>query len=272
MIIDGHAHACGVFASVQSIEKYLAAHNIELVVLTGGEPNSVKNYSYPMLSNLITSEKLGYGFNKIIRKVTKIKKMASHIDEQNAYVCTLAKRLPGKVINTYWANPLDDNCFQKMTHFYEKHGFGMVKLHQCWTEFDITADVCSKIFAWGAENKRPVFIHLLSQAQVMKFVDVANRFSDTAFIVAHMIGSSYMINRLTNHHVFFDLSAPQLYAVDILRKAITAYGAEKLLLGSDTPYGNNNMDKIIERLKQLQLSEQDMRLICGDNIKRFLML
>ncbi len=75
MIIDGDAHACGVYASVQGIEKYLIEHNIDMVVLIGGEPDSVKNYDYPMLSNLFKSEKLGYFFNKIICKVTKLKKV-----------------------------------------------------------------------------------------------------------------------------------------------------------------------------------------------------
>lgn len=272
MIIDGHAHACGIFTSTQSIKKYLAAHNIDMVVLTGGEPYSDKNYSYPMLSNLITSDKLGYLFNKIICKITKLKKMAAHIDEQNEFVFKISKKLPDKVKNTYWANPLNDNCIAKMLNFYQSHGFRMIKLHQCWTQFDISSEICSKIFKWAQKNTLPVFIHLVSQEQTLKFVDIANSFSDTVFIVAHMIGVNSMINKLTNNHVFFDLSAPQLYSVDILKRALKAFGAEKLLLGSDTPYGNNNIDKIIVRLEQLHLSEHDINLICGENIKRLLML
>lgn len=272
MIIDGHAHACGAYGSIQSIKQYLYEHNIDMVVLTGGEPDSDKNFDYPMLSNLFKGEQLGYFFNNIIRNVTKLKKMASHIDEQNKFVCTISKNLPEKVINTYWVNPLDNNYLEKMTNFYQEHGFRMIKLHQCWTDFDISSETCIEIFKWGAENKLPAFIHLVSQKQVMKFVDVANRFPDTVFIVAHMIGSNCMINRLNNNNVFFDLSAPQLYSIDILKQAIDAYGAGKLILGSDTPYGNNNIEKITLRLKQLHLSEHDIKLICGENIKRLLML
>ena len=163
MIIDGHAHACGVFISARSIEKHSTEHDKDMIVLTGGEPNSDKNYSYPMLSNLVRGEKLCYFFNKIICRVTELKKVAIHIDEQNEFVCSIAKELPGKVINTYWANPLDDDCIVKMENFYQKHGFCMVKLHQCWTQFDISSETCSKIFAWATENQLPIFIHLLSQ-------------------------------------------------------------------------------------------------------------
>lgn len=90
-----------------------------MLVLTGGEPDSTINDSYPMISNLITGEKLGYFFNKIICIVTKLKKVAAHIDEQNEIVYLISKELPGKVINTYWANPLDDNCNVKMDSFYQ---------------------------------------------------------------------------------------------------------------------------------------------------------
>ena len=107
---------------------------------------------------------------------------------------------------------------------------------------------------------------------MLKFIDTANRFTDTVFVVAHMIDSTSMINRLTNNHVFFDLSAPQLYSLDILKKVIRAYGAEKLLLRSDSPYGNNNIDKIIKRLKRMHLSEHDINRICGENIKCVLMM
>lgn len=138
MIIDGHAHACGVYSSIQNIEQYLSKHHIDMVVLTGGEPDSNKNYSYPMLSNLFKSEKLGYFFNKIIYNMVKLRKVASHIDEQNEFVCSISKTLPQKVLNTYWVNPLEENCMEKMVKFYDNHGFKMIKLHQCWTEFDIT--------------------------------------------------------------------------------------------------------------------------------------
>lgn len=113
---------------------------------------------------------------------------------------------------------------------------------------------------------------MISHEQVEKFTNIANRFMNTVFIIAHMIGSDWMRGKLENKNIFFDLSAPQLYSVDIMKKTIDVYGAEKLLLGSDTPYGNHNIGKVIQRLKQLKLSEDNIALICGENIKNLLML
>ncbi|BCZ44476.1 hypothetical protein psyc5s11_05430 [Clostridium gelidum] len=78
MIIDGHAHACGTYCSEKSIIKYLDLHGIDMVVLCAGEPESKKNYFYPMLSDIFKSEKLGFFFNKIIATVTKISGVSNH--------------------------------------------------------------------------------------------------------------------------------------------------------------------------------------------------
>ncbi|PKM49095.1 MAG: hypothetical protein CVV02_17660 [Firmicutes bacterium HGW-Firmicutes-7] len=270
MVIDGHAHACGKYLNVDSIEKYLFEHRIDKVVLCGGEPNSCKDYSYPMLSTIFKGENLGYFFNKIICKVTKISHAATHIDEQNEAVYKLACELPEKVVNTYWVNPLEKNCVKKMDKLYPTYKFKMVKLHQCWTNFDINCNEYTEIIKWATIHNLPVFIHLLSENQVVKFVETANNSIDTTFIVAHMIGIDYMGRNLSNPNIFFDLSAPQLYSINILQRAINVFGAERLLLGSDTPYGKDNIEKVYQKLRQVKVSENEMKLICGKNLKLLL--
>ena len=69
-------------------------HNIDKIVLCGGEPGSNKNYGYPMLSNLFRGSSLGYFFNKIICNIIKMSKVANHIDEQNEMVFKLACQMP----------------------------------------------------------------------------------------------------------------------------------------------------------------------------------
>lgn len=272
MIIDGHAHACGTYLTPENIEKYLVTHGIDKVVLCGGEPNSSKNYVYPMLSNLFKGQRLSYVFNKIISRVTKISNAANNIDEQNEFVYNLSCQLPQKVINAYWVNPLDDDCIHKLKEYYPIYKFKMIKLHQCWTNFDISCEQCTEVFEWATAHNLPIFIHLLSHEQVVKFVKIANKFKDTTFIVAHMIGADCMNDTLKNENVYFDLSAPQLYSIDILNRTVKNFGVQRLLLGSDTPYGINNIDKVRKKLIQLSLSDDEITLICGDNLAKLLSL
>ena len=272
MIIDGHAHACGVYLTESSIKQYLSENGIDMVVLSGGEPKSSKNYAYPMLSNIFKGEKLSYFFNKIICKVTRLNNMAEHIEEQNEIVANLAKKCPDMIINTYWINPNDRNCLEKLKTNYSKYHFKILKLHQCWMDFDINSESCNEIFTWAQDNNIPVFIHFISHEQVVLFADIANHFSNTKFIVAHMIGADYLSNVLQYKNVYFDLSAPQLYSMDILKRAISNFGVDRLILGSDTPYGTNNINRVLARLRKLSLSNQDIDLISGENIKKLLSL
>lgn len=272
MIIDGHAHACGVYLTESSIKQHLSKNGIDMVVLSGGEPGSNKNYAYPMFSNIFKSEKLIYFFNKIICTVTRFNNIAEHIDEQNEIVARLCEKSPDMIINTYWINPNDSNCLEKLKVNHSKYNFKMLKLHQCWTNFDINCASCNEIFSWAQENNMPVFIHFISHQQVVLFADMANYFSNTKFIVAHMIGADYLNNVLKYKNVYFDLSAPQLYSIDILKRAIRNFGVDRLVLGSDTPYGRNNINKVLSRLRKLSLSNQDIDLISGENLEKLLSL
>lgn len=269
-IIDGHAHACGSYYDASAIKAYMEQHHFDKVVLCCGEPGSQKNYGYPMISSVIKDNKLGFWFNKLICKVASLHKLSAYIDEQNSYVYQLAVSLPNQVINAYWINPNEDNCIEKMQAFYEKNSFKLIKMHQCWTKFDIKCENCHLIFKWAQKYRMPVFIHLLSQEQVASFADMANSYSETKFIVAHMIGADYMNDKLKNENVYFDLSAPQLYSFDTLKKALAAYGAERIILGSDTPYGKNNIEINLNRLKQCNLSSEEIAAIAGSNMKELL--
>lgn len=272
MIIDGHAHACGTYYSGESIIKYLDLHGIDMVVLCAGEPESNKNYSYPMLSDTFKSEKLGYFFNKIISVVTKISGVSNHIDDQNKVVYEMAREYPQRIVNTYWANPLEKDCIEKLNKYHSLYNFRMIKMHQCWNKFDICDKRSIEIIKWATEIDIPIFIHLLSEEQVLKFIEETNNFQNTTFIVAHMIGFEQINKNTKNTNVYYDLSAPQLYQSEMIKKAFNAVGSTRLILGSDTPYGIDNIPKIQNRLKKLSVSNKDLDNIMGDNLAKLLRL
>lgn len=272
MIIDGHAHACGQFLTCEGLERYLMEHKIDRVVLCGGEAESTKNYHYPMLSNVFWGQGLAYAMNRVIQRMSKKSDMVSHMKEENMMVYAMARKLPDRISNAYWINPEDPEAIRAMEDFYNHYGFCMVKLHQCWSTFMVDSAVCNEIYKWAAARKLPVFIHLLNKGQVKRFVEVANQNRKTTFIVAHMIGAKYMRGKLKYNNVYFDLSAPQLYSKRTMRSALRYYGASRLVLGSDTPYGRDNVDRVRKRLKKMKLSKAKTGQILGDNMKWLLKL
>ncbi len=54
--------------------------------------------------------------------------------------------------------------------------------------------------------------------------------------------------------------------------AIRFVGAGNVTLGSDTPYGKENLEKNIERIKELDISAEEKDLILGGNMKELLKL
>jgi predicted TIM-barrel fold metal-dependent hydrolase len=272
LIIDGHAHACGYYHNAQSTINYLNEHQISKVILCPGEPNSLKNYKLPMFSNIIYSPNLGYIFNRLISFIVGIKGAAKYIDEQNTIIGNIAKQYPNKIIQAYWANPLDKGCIVKLEKDFEVFNFRIVKLHQCWHKFNVLSENLIKIIQWATNKKLPVFIHLFSKEQSIRFVKLTNEFINTIFIIAHMIGFEEITEKSINTNVYFDISAPQLISKKRIKNAIKIVGSNRLILGSDAPYGIDSIKINIDLLNKLSISEQEKQNIVGNNIARLLNL
>ncbi|MGL5437326.1 MAG: amidohydrolase family protein [Lachnospiraceae bacterium] len=269
-MIDGHAHACGRLRTADGIEVYLKENNLESIVLCGGESGSRRNYPYPPLSDIIAEERARSFINNMITKVTGLKGFADHFDEENRHVRDLAEQLPGRVYAAYWANPLEEDCIEKMQYFFEQYSFSMIKLHQCWTAFDIGSKTCEGLFQWAADHRVPVFIHVSDRHQAGRLAAMANRFCHTSIIVAHMLWAKEIHDELEYDNVWFDLSSPQLYSIETMQYIVDSCGARRLIMGSDTPYGFHNIQLILKRLERLALSEQQKNLITGQNLLHLL--
>ena len=63
-----------------------------------------------------------------------------------------------------------------------------IKLHQCLSEFSNDSPEMDKIAEIAGKNKLPIFIHVISPAEVRKLLDLARKYPETNFILAHFIG------------------------------------------------------------------------------------
>ena len=270
MMIDAHAHACGMLIDREGVERYLERSGMDGIVLCGGEPGSRRNYPYPLLSDHMGEERAVGLINGMIKRVIRGSGFAKRLDEENVRVWEIAEELSGKVYNAYWANPLEEDCLEKAMDFYREKGFSMLKLHQCWTDFDIRCEGCGSLFAWAAQQKIPVLIHLGDKRQAIRFLDVANRNLGTTFIVAHLLWAGLMAGGLEYENVCFDLSSPQLYSAAALRRVWACYGERRLIVGSDMPYGLHNLSAVMRRLDELGIDGRQRRMLCGENILRLL--
>ena len=273
MIIDAHAHACGPFLNGKNILDILNKNNVEKVVLVPGELGSDKSYYLPELAAKFPNTDVVLFTNVITKMVIGISGTVKQIDEGNAYVYSLVKEYPERIIQFYWVRLSLVNTLENLKQHYEEYGFKGIKLHQCWESFKINSNNFHKIAEWAASKDLPIFVHLFSKNQAAQLAKYIKLHTNTIFIIGHLFGLEiYIESGINSENVYFEISSPALISIKRLTKAIQHFGSKRIVMGSDIPYGRNNLELNIERIKNLDVSDEDKNLILGNNMKKLLKL
>jgi len=273
MIIDAHAHACGDFLSADSIVAILDKNNVDKVIIVPGELGSDRNYSLPDVAARFPNSDVIRFVNIPTKMVVWITGTAKHIEEGNRYVQALVEQYPDRFIQFYWVMLSQPDVLDKLERRYAEFGFKGIKLHQCWESFKVNSERFHNVVEWAASKDLPIFLHLYSWRQASRLALYIKEHPGTTFIIAHLFGlERYMKANIKSDNVFFEISTPQLVSVQRLKKAIQHFGAARVVLGSDTPYGKNNQEVNLRRVRELDITDEEKDLILGKNIKNLLNL
>ena len=68
-------------------------------------------------------------------------------------------------------------------------------------------------------------------------------------------------------NVFFDISNCYFVSALRIKKAVDYFGSNRILLGSDTPYGVDALGKTIRKINELDISIQAKSNILGENMR-----
>lgn len=272
MIIDGHAHALGEFGDVQKIEEIMTKLNVDKIVLcpTGGDPTKEPKRPKPRKNALYFNPRAHFLSNKFMRLLWR---NTSDRDFGNEYVYNMTQQLPEKIIQFFWVNFNDPQYFEKLMDCYHKWRFQGIKLHQPIVKFRNDSEEMKRIARFAGVHLMPVFIHVYSAKEARRLVKLAREHPATNFIIAHLMGLEQIIKKgkdLTN--IYFDISTYYIISQKRILKAMKHFGADHVLLGSDSPLGYDNLKNNIEKIKSMEISEEEKALILGENIARLLEL
>ncbi|HMB22905.1 MAG: amidohydrolase family protein [Chloroflexota bacterium] len=271
LLIDGHAHACGMYLTSESLTRYLDQYGVYSVVLVPGELNSAKTYDMPDVTSRFPDVNLVKVANLLAGTVTRLAGATRQIPAGNQFVAELAAQCPERVIQFVWMTMGIADPIGYLDRKYVEWKFMGIKLHQCWESFKIDSPYFECIAGWAEARDLPLFIHLWSDREVRKLIDYKRRHPHLKLIVAHLFGMELFIRaNLKDDNLFFDLSSFQLVSAKRILKAVEFFGAEKLLMGTDTPYGKDNLKGNLDRIQGLPITEEQKHLILGDNMKRLL--
>jgi predicted TIM-barrel fold metal-dependent hydrolase len=148
----------------------------------------------------------------------------------------------------------------------EDYGFAGIKVHK--HDARITGEVCEAARAFGI----PVLYDPGGESSVAELL--AQQYPDVNFILPHL--SSFaddwgaqlaLIDHLVRHpNIYTDTAGVRRF--DLLVQAVARAGAHKVLFGSDGPWLHPGLE--LHKIRLLQLSDADERLIMGENFLRLI--
>jgi predicted TIM-barrel fold metal-dependent hydrolase len=271
MIIDGHAHACGDYLTPESIIKNLNDNNVDLVILSPGELNSKKTYTMPNIAELFPTKNVAKVTNVMTKMVTRLTRTIDTIPLGNEYVYDLTTKCQNRVLQSIWVTSKIPNTESYLSQKLNDWHFKSLKIHQCWENISIDSGFFQTVAQWSEINNIPFFIHPSTDSEVLKIIEYKKKHINLKLIVAHLFGLELFIkDGHKDENLYFDISSLQYTSTLRVLKAIDYLGIDKILLGSDTPYGENNLKKNIDRIYSLNLLDSEKQMILGDNMKKLL--
>ena len=272
MIIDGHSHACGRFLTPDSIINTLDTNGVDKVILVPGELNSKSEYSLPNIASIFPRSNVVKMTNYLTKLVMKLTRKVKEIPFGNEHVYELTQKTNGRVIQFIWITTQIDSPSDYLDNKRKDWNFKGVKLHQCWENFSVDSEFFREVALWTENNGLPLFIHLYSDTEVDKIIEYKKKHLNLNLIIAHLFGLELFIKQnFKDENLYFDTSTLQLISNTRLMDAINFVGADKVIFGTDTPYGcKDNIKKNLNRITNLDISSDDKELILGENMKRLL--
>jgi predicted TIM-barrel fold metal-dependent hydrolase len=270
MIIDGHAHSAGEFYSPEEVVRILDELQVDKVVLCPGPINGPRKWPVPDLTGILRSRRLNYWGSRLLRLAGRLVPEKHSLRNGNAFVASMTERYPERIIQAYWIDPTDPQMMAGLERQYRTFGFRLLKVHQCFHRFRCDGPEMKELVEFARERNLPLFFHLYSKKDTRDLLTLVTGHPGTTFIIGHLLGLDVFMKagRENLKNVYFDISPPNLVPEFFVHEALRVFGADRLLLGSDTPYGTDNLRKNIERILRLSLSDEEKRLILGSNMLR----
>ena len=270
-IVDGHAHSAGEFSRGKDIVWTMDGLGVDQVVLCPGPLNEPKKWPVPNLARVIRKRGLGMVGNRLLRLTSGYVSRRFDLDVSNAYVAALARRHPGRIVQACWVDPANTGLTDWLEARQAEWKFKALKVHQCFQRVKANSPGMHDLARFAGAMKIPVFVHLFSRRDALDLLDLIAAHPETIFVIAHVMGLgvfSSAADRDALRNVYFDTSPPNLTPLGLVERALEIFGAGRLLLGSDTPYGRNNLAAAIARVRGLDISAGEKNLILGENARR----
>jgi predicted TIM-barrel fold metal-dependent hydrolase len=194
-------------------------------------------------------------------------------EDKNQTIVKAANKYPERIVPFAKVNPWLDNCVGLFEKAVREWGCKGLKLHPISDAFQANDDLVYPLVEASARFRVPIQIHSHQPGSQPALIgDLADRFPDVTFIMAHMGMSLYkdaiFVARLLKN-VILETSA-QPWTHRICRLVIDQIGSDRLVWGSDAPLHHQEIEMM--KVKMSALNEDEKKKVLGENIARILRL
>jgi predicted TIM-barrel fold metal-dependent hydrolase len=189
---------------------------------------------------------------------------------------TLVERfhaLQHRFIFIAWLNPKYDSA-EDLQDLIENRNFRGLKLHPVLNQYSLIDPVVKPLIEKAVQLKIPIMIHSGwgPEGKVQDIGKLAEDYSDGIFVCYHM-KEEYALNERFSHvelavyHPNVLLECSYIPHPRRLAEAVDIVGVEKILFGSDYPWGARNISWDKTKVTQAPISLDDKKKILAENAR-----
>jgi predicted TIM-barrel fold metal-dependent hydrolase len=249
MIIDSHCHLDHENSPEKMIQA-MDAGGVDQIVLFAAAcenlpsvPKSLLWFGRTVLRSPFRNIAVSIYEDAVMSRPGKIKVSGRfhqiHARPDNKPVSEAMKQYPDRFIGFVFLNPKDNpNVMAELELGVREYKMRGVKVHPWFHDYDPGA-MLQDVAAKCQELNLPILMHLGSRPETSNIQNLVTRFPRLNFILAHL-GIPWfqktwaMARDLPN--IYLDISGPYL-SKSIVAKAVKTIGPDKLIYGTDAPYG-----------------------------------
>lgn len=283
MIIDAHYHLEEQMETVQALLEQMTRNDVSRVALIPRmqEPFHLEGLAKKagaILPRMLMNRMRFLGLALYKSTVTSDgrvsmlgKKYDLYHQPDNEYIDHVIQTHPDKFYGWIFVNPKVSDPLIDAQKWSGKRGWIGVKAHPFWHSYPVA--LLDSVAAFCAERNMPMLIHLGGSRDQGDFRYLPERHPRLNIIYAHAGVPLYReiwAYARKRDHVYVDLSNPVYVDEGILPKVIQELGAGKCIFGTDGPYANATLARMLQRVDSLNLSDREKEQILGDNFRKLL--
>ncbi len=191
--------------------------------------------------------------------------------EGNDQILAAARLHPERLIPFTAANPwFGERAKAELMRTFAAGSAG-VKFHPGFQGFTLSDDVFLPLVELAIAHSKPMFFHTGTPISSMPYqlTELAMRYPEGIFIMGHMAYSDFWYEVSASASCVDNLYLETSHHVPgFIRTVAQKVGVDKILFGSDSPYGS--MDIELEKISAAFPSESDRARILSSNLLRML--